>query len=269
MAASNNELSPAAETEAETKTETAGPGRSPDPFELGRFEAIAALRDRHRTGYFCPICATVSERFLVGGVGTKRPNAKCPNCGSLERHRLFWLHFVNEVWPHLPPGKKDLLHVAPEPFFAGLLKPHAELNYLSGDLMMSDAMLKVDLTDMRFHDRQLDVIICSHVLEHIPDDRKAMAEMHRVLRPGGFLLVMVPTYGKTTYENWDVTEPQDRVLHFGQDDHVRKYGKDIVLRLEDAGFSVTKWPTAGSLDARITDFVACGARLLFACRKDV
>lgn len=263
MAASNNELSSAAETG------TALSGRTSDPFELGKFDNLAVLRDCHRTGYFCPICATVSANFLVGGVGRKRRNAKCPNCGSLERHRLFWLHFINEVWPLLPPGKKDLLHVAPEPFFADLLRPHEELNYLSGDLMMPDAMLKVDLTDMRFHDRQLDVIICSHVLEHIPDDRKAMAEMHRVLRPGGFLLVMVPTYGENTYENWDVTEPQDRVLHFGQDDHVRKYGSDIVLRLEDAGFSVSKWPTESSLERRITDFVACGARLLFACRKDV
>jgi hypothetical protein len=261
MAALKNELSSPAETD------TADPGRSSDPFEIGRFANLEALRERHETGYFCPICATVSPRFLGGGTGTKRPNAKCPNCGSLERHRLFWLHFINEVWPHLPPGKKDLLHVAPEPFFADLLRPREDLNYLSGDLMMPNAMLKVDLTDMQFHDRQLDVVICSHVLEHIPDDRKAMAEMHRVLRPGGFLLVMVPTYGKTTYENWDVTEPQDRVLHFGQDDHVRKYGKDIIHRLEEAGFDVTKWPTEETFAPGMVKFVSCPGRVLFCCQK--
>jgi hypothetical protein len=261
MAASNNDLLSAADAGI------ADPARSSDPFELGRFENLRALRERHETGYFCPICTTVSPRFVVGGVGTRRPNAKCPNCGSLERHRLFWLHFINEIWPNLPPGKKDLLHVAPEPFFANLLRPHEELNYLSGDLMMSDAMLKVDLTDMQFHDRQLDVIICSHVLEHIPDDRKAMAEMHRVLRPGGFLLVMVPTYGQTTYENWDVTEPEDRVRHFGQDDHVRKYGRDILLRLEEAGFCVTKWPTEDTFEPGMVKFMSCPGRVLFSCQK--
>ena len=132
---------------------------------------------------------------------------------------------------------------------------------------MPDAMLKVDLTDMQFHDDQLDVIICSHVLEHIPDDRMAMREMHRVLRPGGFLLVMVPTYGEHTYENWDITSPDERRQHFGQDDHVRRYGKDITVRLREAGFAVTKWPTATSLDDGLTDFISCGRRLLFTGRK--
>lgn len=160
-----------------------------------------------------------------------------------------------------------LLHVAPEPFFANLLKPHAEANYLSVDLMMSDAMLKLDLTDMHFHDGQLDVIICSHVLEHIPDDRKAMTEMHRVLRPGGYLLVMVPTYGEHTYEDWTITEPEDRKLHFGQDDHVRKYGRDITLRLQDAGFIVAEWPSANSVEPGIVRFMSCESRVVFAAQK--
>jgi hypothetical protein len=238
-----------------------------EPFALSKLDSIRALRERHEGSFFCPICATVSPHFLDGGVSPKRRNAKCPVCGSLERHRLFWLHFVNEVWPRLPAGKKDVLHVAPEPFFAGLLKPHEEVNYLSGDLMMSDAMLKLDLTDMQFHDEQLDVIICSHVLEHIPDDRKAMTEMHRVLRPGGYLLVMVPTYGEHTYEDWTITEPEDRKVHFGQDDHVRKYGRDIAIRLTEAGFSATAWPTENSLEAGIEQFISCGKRTLFEGRK--
>jgi SAM-dependent methyltransferase len=128
-------------------------------------------------------------------------------------------------------------------------------------------MLKIDLTDMQFHDNQLDVIICSHVLEHIPDDRKAMTEMHRVLRPGGFLLVMVPTYGDNTYENWNITEPEERRRHFGQDDHVRKYGRDIILRMEDVGFIVAEWPKSGDLDLDIIEFAACGGRVLFTGEK--
>jgi SAM-dependent methyltransferase len=237
---------------------------SSDSFVLSTLDNIKILRQQHEDGYFCPICATISARFLDGGVVRKRRNAKCPSCGSLERHRLFWLHFVNEVWPNLPARKKDVLHIAPEHFFTNLLKPHSDVNYLSGDLM-ADAMLKVDLTDMQLHSHQLDVLICSHVLEHIPDDRKAMAEMHRVLRTGGFLLVMVPTYAEETYENWCITSPEGRKQHFGQEDHVRKYGRDIIQRLEEAGFSVSEWPT--SLEPDIAKFISCGSRVVFAGRK--
>lgn len=238
-----------------------------DPFALGTLDTLRELHQRHETNYFCPVCATLSSRFRDGGVGKKRPNAKCPKCGSLERHRLFWLYFVNVLWPKLPARKKDMLHIAPEPFFVDLLKAHEEINYLSGDLMMPDAMLKIDLTDMPFHDAQLDVIICSHVLEHIPDDTKAMREMYRVLRPGGYLLVMVPTYGNDTYENRNVTTPEGRRKHFGQDDHVRKYGRDIILRLEGAEFQVREWPEANSLQPELVRFLSCGARVLFAGQK--
>jgi SAM-dependent methyltransferase len=226
------------------------------------------LRNKHRTGYFCPICATVSARFREGGINKKRQNAKCPNCGSLERHRLFWLHFVNLIWPGLPANKKDVLHVAPEQFIAKLLRDHPEINYISGDLMMPEAMIKLDLTDIQIWDNQFDVIICSHVLEHITDDRKAMREMHRILKPGGVLLVMVPTYGAETYEDPSITSPEERRFHFGQDDHVRKYGRDIIDRLEEAAFSVSMWPAPGSADRNILDFIACGNRVVFVGRKD-
>jgi SAM-dependent methyltransferase len=182
---------------------------------------------------------------------------------------LFWVYFVNVLWPRLPQGTKKLLHAAPEPYLADLLRSCDAIDYLSGDLaMLRGAMIKLDLTDIRLPDSQFDVIICSHVLEHIPDDRKAMAEMFRVTKPGGFLLVMVPTYGRKTYEDFSITSRKDRRKHFGQEDHVRKYGMDIVDRLAAAGFKVTAWPREGQLDTEIAKFIAGGPRVIFECHRE-
>lgn len=229
------------------------------------FDALDQLRCKHPDHYFCPVCRTLAPKFNNGGVGKPRPNAKCPTCGSLERHRLFWVHLVNRVWPRLPEGKKDVLHIAPEPFLVDLLKPRPDVNYVSGDLMMSASMAKMDLTDIAFWDAQFDLIICSHVLEHIPEDIKAMREMRRVLRPGGILLVMVPMYGEKTYEDFSITEPKDRLAHFGQEDHVRKYGRDIVGRLEEAGFDAQIWPEPDQLKPELTRFLSSKGRNVIEC----
>jgi hypothetical protein len=239
-----------------------------DKFENSRFERIEKKLAENHGHVFCPVCNSIFVAFRDGGAGDKkRKNARCPECGSLERHRLLWLHFINNVWPLLPKGKKDILHVAPEKFFVENLKDHPEINYISGDLMMPEAMIRLDLTDMIFQDGKLDVIICSHILEHIPDDRKAMREMYRCLKSGGFLLVMVPTYSNHTYEDFNITEPKDRKIHFGQEDHVRKYGEDIVQRLESSGFDVLRWPTPNNPSQAIIDFIASPRRIIFTCRK--
>jgi SAM-dependent methyltransferase len=237
-------------------------------FRMSSLETISALCDAHSKSYFCSICGKISEKFREAGVGKKRKNARCPDCGSLERHRLFWIYFMNFVWPRLRKGKKNFLHVAPEPFFTNLLREHEEINYISGDLMMPEAMVKLDLTDIQFWDNQFDAIICSHILEHIVDDRLAMREMYRVLKPGGFLLLMVPIYGDHTYEDCRITSPEDRRKHFGQKDHVRKYGKDIFERLEKSGFKVSEWPSKGELSSDIVGFIACGNRQIYECEKN-
>jgi len=229
------------------------------------FEIEKKRRD-YLNGYFCTVCEEFSEQFIRGGVGKGRPNAKCPNCGSLERHRLLWMHLANEVWPKISSRKKDLLHIAPEPFFIRKLKPRPDVNYISGDLMMSESMAKLDLTDIQFWDNQFDLVICSHVLEHIPDDRKAMKELHRILRPDGFLIVMVPIYGTKTYEDFTITDPQQRLIHFGQEDHVRKYGRDIVERLGECGFDVRTWPQENELSAQLLRFIASKKRVIIECR---
>lgn len=239
-------------------------------FNGARFDTIEGLRAANPGKYYCPICGQLAGRFRDGGVGPiKRKNAKCPECGSLERHRLLWLHLVNTVWPKLLVEKKDCLHIAPEPFFVNILKNRPDTNYVSGDLMMSDSTLKLDLTAIPLWDSKLDLILCSHILEHIPDDRLAMSEMFRVLRPGGILVVMVPTHGERTYEDFSITDPKERKEHFGQEDHVRKYGRDIQERLESCGFDVLSWPTKREPTAEIIDFIACGRRVVFSCQKPV
>ena len=230
-------------------------------------KAVEALRRANPGALHCTVCGAVKKSFRTGGVGKARPHAKCPKCGSLERHRLFWLHLFDQIWPHLPDRKKDILHIAPEPFFVENLKYRPDVNYVSGDLMMSASMAKMDLTNIQFWDEQFDLIICSHVLEHIPNDMAAMNEMTRVLRPGGVLLVMVPTYGEKTYENFSITLPEERNKHFGQDDHVRKYGRDIKARLEKTGLRVRFWPERDDLDPNIMKFINCGDRQVLECRK--
>lgn len=200
-------------------------------------------------------------------MGKRRANAKCPECGSLERHRLLMMYLANCVWPNLNPGKKDLLHIAPERFLVEHLKPRPDVNYVSGDLTVSESMARIDLTSLQFWDAQFDLMICSHVLEHIPNDLKAMAEMHRVLRRGGYLLVMVPMFGDKTYEDPSITDPDERKRHFGQHDHVRKYGQDITQRLEQVGFQTRVWPSAEGAHVGAIEMIASKRRKIVECRR--
>lgn len=236
-------------------------------FSVPSFSEVERLRCQHPGKYLCPVCGCLRDQFKKGGVGKGRPNAKCPDCGSLERHRILMMYLANNVWPNLVQGKKDLLHIAPEKFFVDHLKPRPDVNYVSGDLMMSESMLRIDLTALQFWDAQLDVIICSHVLEHIPDDAKAMRELHRVLKHGGFLLVMVPMYGDKTYEDPSITDPGERKRHFGQHDHVRKYGRDITLRLERAGFQTSVWPDSRDVHLGVLEMIRSKGQKIIECRK--
>ncbi len=129
-----------------------------------------------------------------------------------------------------------MLHVAPEPFFAQRFDAVPNLDYLSADLLRPNAMVKMDITDIQYPDASFSVIYCSHVLEHVPDDRKAIGEFFRVLRPGGWALLNVPISGETTYEDPSITDPAEREKHFGQWNHVRVCGRDYIERMRNAGF---------------------------------
>jgi predicted SAM-dependent methyltransferase len=129
------------------------------------------------------------------------------------------------------------LHIAPEQCIDPWLRSISE-EYLSIDLMSASAMENMDITNLRLEDSRFSLVWCSHVLEHIENDRKAMAELFRVLRPSGLAVIMVPIYGATTYENPEIKSPAERLEHFKQEDHVRLYGLDIVNRLQETGFKV-------------------------------
>jgi SAM-dependent methyltransferase len=175
-----------------------------------------------------------------------RPAARCPVCGALERHRLIWLYCRAKT--DLFDGRpKRLLHVAPEPCLTRELRHIDALEYVGADLESRHAMVKMDVTAIQFDDASFDVILCNHVLEHVPDDQKAMRELLRVLKPGGWAIMQVPIKGETTQEDPAVTSATERTRLYGQHDHVRQYGRDYAERLRTAGFLVEVVPFATGL----------------------
>lgn len=164
-------------------------------------------------------------------------NAVCPGCHSLERHRTLWLYlrFLRDHDRVRLNGR--LLHVAPEGCLAARFKQ--TFDYLSVDLDGSKAMRPADITKLEFPNDYFDAVVCNHVLEHVPNDRRAMAEIFRVLRPGGWASLQVPRTDGATDEDPRVTDPDERTTRFGQSDHVRLYGQDYFERLRQAGFEVT------------------------------
>lgn len=203
---------------------------------LRRIERLVAHAPNLGTSRYCPVCRTPSKRFATDGT-VPREDARCMYCDSLERHRLVWLYFqrMTDLFDGAP---KTMLHVAPEPMMQGLLKERLGAGYLTADLSSPQVMVRMDVTDIPLGDDTLDVIYCSHVLEHVPDDRRAMRELRRVLQRKGWAVLLVPISASATLEDPSVTDPAERARLFGQDDHVRAYGPDYVDRLEEAGFNV-------------------------------
>jgi SAM-dependent methyltransferase len=185
---------------------------------------------------YCPVCNKTSSKFATFGY-VPRLEARCMQCGALERHRLVWLYFTRRSdLLNGPPVK--MLHVAPEPLLEHSLRTRVGAGYLTADLMDRRAMVKMDITDIHFPDESFDVIYCSHVLEHVPDDRRAMREFRRTLNRNGWAVLLVPITAPATIEDPSVTDPKERLARFGQEDHVRRYGPDYVDRLREAGFEV-------------------------------
>jgi SAM-dependent methyltransferase len=187
------------------------------------------------TGRVCPICERSSRRFRSYGL-IRREEAQCVHCGALERHRLLWLYVSRKKLLDSPISK--MLHVAPEECLQPLFKQRLGSAYLTADLQDPEAMVKMDITRIQFPADSFDAIYCSHVLEHVPDDRLALREFHRVLRPGGWAILLVPVVVERTIEDPNCTDPEERLRRFGQDDHFRLYGPDYVDRLREAGFEV-------------------------------
>jgi teichuronic acid biosynthesis glycosyltransferase TuaH len=184
----------------------------------------------------CPVCRSRFRRLVPFSGG--RDHA-CPRCSSLARHRRTILFLRRSTTLYSQPAR--VLHVAPEHGLRRELSRLPHIDYVTADLLADDVMTKMDITAIDYPDESFDVILCSHVLEHVLDDRRAMRELRRVLRADGWALINVPSDPDRSevYEDASIVSPLDRLRHFGQEDHVRVYSTDGFLgRLREAGFAV-------------------------------
>jgi SAM-dependent methyltransferase len=224
----------------------------------------------------CPICNSRFNKFAPFGL-VKRKNARCHTCGSLERHRLLWKYLNEKTNLFNNNAKIRLLHFAPEKYFYDIFSKNQYIDYFPCDLTPERyvyngnvKITKVDITNIPFEENYFDVVLCSHVLEHIPDDRKAMSELYRVMIKGTWGIFQVPIdYNrKTTYEDFTITSPKDREKAYGQNDHVRWYGQDFKDRLRSVGFNVTEDEYIKSFTAEeLYRFGLIPSEFIYFCKK--
>jgi SAM-dependent methyltransferase len=184
----------------------------------------------------CPICQHHYRIFLPYGRINPRQNALCPSCLSLERHRLIWVYLKEKT--NFFHQKLEVLHIAPEHCFMKPFEKQHGNGYITADIESPLAKVKMDIHEMPFEDSRFDAVLCNHVLEHVSDDIKAMSEIRRVLKPGGWAIMQIPFFSPVpdvTFEDHTITDKREREKIFGQDDHVRKYGRDYPKRIERSG----------------------------------
>ena len=187
-----------------------------------------------------PIDGRSFRKFLPYGYGKQRENALSPSTLSLERHRLMWLFLRDNTTFFTATKKLKVLHIAPEQCFLDIFRKQQNLNYITSDLESPIADVKADICDLPFKENEFDVVFCNHVLEHISNDTKAMQELYRVLKPGGFGIFQIPQdlSKAITFADNTITDRKERAKLFGQYDHVRVYGRDYFDKLRSIGFKV-------------------------------
>lgn len=213
---------------------------------------------------YCAVCGSRVRRFLPFG---PIEDEWCPVCASMGRHRLLW-HVLSRT-DAFRGGSGRLLHMAPEPGLEGALRRRGTLRHTTADLHDPHVDDTVDITDMPYADGTFDLLLCSHVLEHVPDDRAAMREVARVLKRGGSALIMVPFHDdEATDEDPGLTDVAERESRFGQHDHVRYYGRDIMDRLRAVGLRVQATRAEELLDAeRLAREAVRAGETVFVCTK--
>ena len=199
-------------------------------------------------GKECPLCGCQRRKFIPYGYVKPRENALCPNCLSLERHRLLWLWLLRES--DIGRGAMALprlLHIAPE---VALMRKFRKMyarekeRYVTADLESPLADMHFDVQEIPIEDGAFDCVICNHIMEHVEDDRKALKEIFRILRRGGWGVILSPVEleREKTFEDDSITDREERTRIFGQYDHRRIYGRDYTERLQEAGFEVYDIP---------------------------
>jgi hypothetical protein len=215
-----------------------------------------------------PITGKTYRKILPYGRLHSRSNALALHSMSLERHRLIWLYLKNKTDFFTAP--KRVLHIAPEFCFIKPFKKSKNLEYITADLISPWADVRLDVQNIPFPDSNFDVVICNHVLEHVDDDRMAMQEMLRVMKPGGFGIFQVPLDSsiENTLEDKSINTPELREKHYKQRDHLRLYGKDYAKRLREVGFEVTEDDYVHTFSNELLERYALPKdEILYICRK--
>ena len=221
------------------------------------------------TTYTDPIDGKSFKKFLPYGYGKQRSNALSPSTLSLERHRLLWLYLKNET--SFFSEKHKVLHFAPEQAFYKRFRKMKNLVYTTTDLNSPLADVKADICNLPFKDNEFDFIFCNHVLEHIPDDTKAMQELYRVLAPSGVGIFQIPQdlTRANTFEDNSITDPKERAIIFGQYDHVRVYGRDYFDKLRAIGFDVIEEDYTKTFSEKEMDrFRLAKGEIIPICKKN-
>ncbi|MBW7869541.1 MAG: class I SAM-dependent methyltransferase [Flavobacteriia bacterium] len=218
--------------------------------------------------YTDPIDGRSYREFLPYGYEKQRQNVLSPGTLSLERHRLMWLYLINETG--FFKDNLKVLHMAPEQSFYKRFRKLQNLDYTTCDLNSPIADVKADIQNLPFENNSFDVIFCNHVLEHVADDKKALSELYRVMKPGGWGIFQVPIRYQLdkTFEDPTITDKKERIEKFGQYDHVRVYGMDYYDTLKSAGFEVEKVILSNKLsDEEIKRFALEKNEILPVVRK--
>ena len=217
-----------------------------------------------------PIDGRSFRKFLPYGYGKQRENALSPSTLSLERHRLMWLFLRDNTTFFTATKKLEVLHIAPEQCFLDIFRKQQNLNYITSDLESPIADVKADICDLPFKENEFDIIFCNHVLEHISNDTKAMQELYRVLKPGGFGIFQIPQdlSKAITFADNTITDRKERAKLFGQYDHVRVYGRDYFDKLRSIGFKVDEVDYTKKITLeKIEEFCLMQNEILPVCYK--
>ena len=189
------------------------------------------------TGRVCNICGWNGSKFLRFGI-EQRPDSLCPRCGSKERHRHLWEYLTSEI---LDSSSNRILYFAPIIGLEHNIRNLSQTRVTTTDLNQTYVDVRADICDLPFQNCAFDLIICSHVLEHIRDDFVALQEIYRVLDKDGRALILIPQDRKLefTYEDSTISTRQQRLNSYGSPDHVRLYGRDAANKFDTVGFDVS------------------------------